>query len=244
MTAIFAFADRCRREIMRDPLSLIFGIALPLVLLVLMSLLNRALPDDIFPIARFAPGMAVFSLSFLMLFGGLLLASDRSSAFLDRCFASPMRPGGYLLAYGLPLLPIGLMQGAICLTGGLCFGLDLSPRLLLTVLALIPGILLYVALGLLLGSLCSDKQVGAASSVIVQAASLLSGIWFDLSLIGGTFGTVARCLPFWHAVQCAIHALAGEGAEVLPHAAVTLGWSALLFAAAAFCFSTKMRRGR
>ncbi len=243
MNATLAFTDRCRREIMRDPLSLFFGIILPLILLVLMSLLQQNLPVEVFPIDRFAPGMAVFSLTFLMLFGGLLLAADRSTAFLARTFASPMHTGGYLLAYTLPLLPLGLLQGAVCLTAATFFGLPITPALLWAELALIPGILLYVGFGLLLGVLCTDKQLGPLASIIIQVASLLGGIWFDLDLIGGTFGKIARCLPFCHAVQCVQTALGGDLAAALPHAAVTLGYAAALFAAAALLFGVKMRRG-
>ena len=242
-SATLAFCGRCRREILRDPLSLLFGVGLPLVLLTLMSLLERNLAVVLFPIEDFAPGMAVFSLTFLMLFGGQLLAADRSSAFLARTFASPMCAGGYLFAYALPLLPLGLAQGAICLGVAMLFGLEWRIGLLWAELALLPGILLYVALGLFLGVLCTDKQIGPLASIIIQAASLLGGIWFDLDLIGGTFGRVARCLPFCRAVQCVQTALAGDFAAMLPHAAVTLGYAAALFAAASVLFRVKMRRG-
>lgn len=123
MSATLAFAGRCRRELTRDPLSLIFGVALPLVLLALMSLLGQNLPVNPFPVEAFAPGMAVFAQTFLMLFSGLLLATDRTTAFLTRTFASPMPAGGYLAAYALPLLPLGLAQGAVCLAAALTFGL-------------------------------------------------------------------------------------------------------------------------
>ena len=243
MKAALAFTARCRREILRDPLSLIFGIGLPLVLLTLMSLIQQNIPVEVFPIDRFAPGMAVFSLTFLMLFGGQLLAADRSTAFLARTFASPMRAGDYILAYALPLLPLGLVQGAICLAAALLFGLPLSAGLLWAELALIPGILLYIGFGLLLGVLCTDKQLGPLASIIIQIASLLGGIWFDLDLIGGAFGRFARCLPFCHAVQCVQSALAGDLTAALPHAAITLGCAAALLTAASLIFRARMRRG-
>lgn len=243
MKPMFAFTDRCRREILRDPLSLIFGFGLPLVLLVLMSLLQQNLPVQVFPIDRFAPGMAVFSLTFLMLFGGQLLAADRSTAFLARTFASPLRAGDYILAYTLPLLPLGLLQGALCLAAALFFDLPATIGLLRAELALIPAILLFVGFGLLLGVCCTDKQVGALASIVIQVASLLGGIWFDLDLIGGAFGKFARCLPFYHAVQCAKEAINGGLTAALPHGAITLGYAAVLFAAASVIFGAKMRRG-
>lgn len=246
MNAMLALAGRNRRELLRDPLSLIFGVALPLVLLVLMSLIGRSIPAEVnpFPIERFAPGMAVFSLTFLMLFSGMLLSADRATAFLSRIFASPLRPSAYIVAYLLPLLPLGLAQGAICLAAALCFGLTVSWGLLWAELAMLPAILLFVAFGMLFGVLCSDKQVGAVASIVIQVASLLGGIWFDLDLLGGGFGKFARCLPFSHAVSGVQKALAGDVGAIWPHAVVTLGWAAVIFAAAIVLFGVKMRRGK
>ena len=238
-----AMIGRNCREILRDPLSLIFGFLLPLALLVLMSAISRNLPEAIFPIDRFAPGMAVFSQTFLMLFGGLLLAGDRSSAFLARCFASPLSVRGYLMAYTIPLIPIGLAQGAVCFLAALFFDLPISLHLLWAELALIPAILLFVAFGLLFGVLCSDKQVGGMASIIIQVASLLSGIWFDLDLVGGVFGKIARCLPFYHAVRTVECGLAGDFAAALPCAVIVLGYAVGLFALAMVVFSRKRSRG-
>lgn len=239
-----AFTGRCRREILRDPLSLIFGVGLPLVLLVLISTIQKNISVDIFSIERFAPGMSVFSLTFLMLFGGLLLATDRITAFLSRIFASPMHASSYILAYALPLLPLGLVQGGLCLVvAALFFDLSATLGLLWAELALIPASLLFIGFGLLFGVLCAEKQVGAVASIVIQVASLLGGIWFDLDLIGGSFGKFARCLPFCHAVQSVQDALSGNLTEALLHAAVVLGYAAMLFIAASILFGIKMRRG-
>ena len=42
---MLSFANRNRKEILRDPLSLIFGIGFPLILLLLMTWLKKSLPD-------------------------------------------------------------------------------------------------------------------------------------------------------------------------------------------------------
>ena len=92
-----AFAARNAREIVRDPLSALFGIGFPVVLILLISMMKRSVPEmpaEMFGIAAFTPGMAVFGLSFLSLFLGMLIANDRSSAFLMRLFACPMTGGG------------------------------------------------------------------------------------------------------------------------------------------------------
>ena len=85
-----AFAKRNLKELLRDPLTLFFGLGFPLVLLVLMNVIQRNVPVQIFALETLAPGIALFGLTFLALSSGLLLARDRTSAFLARLTASPM----------------------------------------------------------------------------------------------------------------------------------------------------------
>ncbi len=84
------FASRNQKEILRDPLSLVFGFGLPIVLLFLFSIMQQNMPYDLFQIEQLAPGIIVFGFSFLTLFSGMLLGKDRGSSFLLRLFASPL----------------------------------------------------------------------------------------------------------------------------------------------------------
>lgn len=129
------------KEILRDPLTLIFGIGLPILLLGMMTVINAAVPVQVWQFLpeNFVPGMAVFSLSFVTLFSGLLLAKDRSSAFLSRVCASPLRASAYILGYALPLMLVGLLQCIACLLAGLLFGLAFTWRIFAVVLACLPG---------------------------------------------------------------------------------------------------------
>lgn len=238
---IKAFSIRCLKEILRDPLSLVFGIAFPLVLLFLMSAIQANIPVELFRIDRLAPGIAVFGLSFITLFSGSLIAKDRTSSFLTRLFAAPMKSGEYIAGYTLPLLPAALIQILVCFAAALILGLDFSVRILLCTAALIPSALLFIAFGLLFGCIMSDKAVGGISSILVNAAAWLSGIWFDLDLVGGVFKKIAYCLPFVHCVDAAKLALSGSFAQAGVHFAWILGYAALIFAAAIFCFSRKMK---
>ncbi|MBE5784178.1 MAG: ABC transporter permease [Clostridiales bacterium] len=241
MKRMLAFALRVAKETLRDPVTLIFGVGLPVALLVLMSIIQRSVPVEIFAISRLAPGMAAFSLAFTAMFAAILISKDKSTSFLLRVFASPMRPWEYILGYALPMLPIGTMQCAVCFAAALCFGLPFSGKLLLAVLALLPAAAVYVSFGLLFGVLLTDKQAAPVSSILVQCAALLGGIWFDPVLIGGAFETVCDVLPFVHAAGAAAAVFAGDGAAVISHILPLFGWTAVLFAAAVFLFRRKMR---
>ena len=74
------FAKRNFKELIRDPLSLIFQIALPLLLLLIFQQFN--IPSESYNIENFTPGIIVFGFSFITLFTASLVAKDRTSSFL------------------------------------------------------------------------------------------------------------------------------------------------------------------
>ena len=236
-----AFAKRNVKELFRDPLTLFFGLGFPLVLLLLMNLIQRNVPVHIFELDTLAPGIAAFGLTFLALFSGLLIAKDRSSAFLARLTASPMTAADFLLGYLLPMLPMAVGQSVICLAAAVALGLPLSWNLLAVVAVLIPSALLFIALGLLCGTLFNDKQVGGVcGALLTNVTGWLAGIWFDLSLVGGAFKTVAYLLPFVHGVDGAKAALAGDWAALPGHLLWVSAWALVVMGLAVALFRRKM----
>ncbi len=236
-----AFAKRNIKELFRDPLTLFFGLGFPLVLLLMMTLIQRNIPVHIFELHTLAPGMALFGLTFMALFSGLLLAKDRSSAFLARLTASPMTASDFLLGYLLPLLPMAVGQSVICLGAAVALGLPLSWNLLAAVAALIPSALLFIALGLLCGTLFNDKQVGGmCGALLTNVTAFLAGIWFDLSLMGEGFKTFAYLLPFAHGADGARAALAGDWAALPGHLLWVSAWAAALMAVAVLLFRRRL----
>ncbi len=238
-----AFANRNLKEFLRDPITLVFGMGLPVMLIVLMSVIQRNVGVTPFEIGRFAPGMAVFSLSFIALFSGMLLARDRTSSFLMRIFASPMTAADFIAGYSLPLLAMAVLQSAVCFTASFFFGLEVSVRVLAAMAVLLGVSLLYVGLGLLSGVLLSDKQVGGISSLFINVATLMSGTWFDLEIVGEGFRKVCYALPFAHAVDAVKNALSGQG-EVLVPLLWVLGYAIVVLAAATVLFNRRMHNGR
>ena len=99
-------------EIIRDPLSLIFLMGLPLVMEVLFYFLFHDLTAQ-FEMKYLAPGIVVFSQAFLSLFSGMLIALDRSSSFLTRLYVTRTRSYEFITSYVLSLLPIALIQSVI-----------------------------------------------------------------------------------------------------------------------------------
>ena len=100
---VLTFAKRCTKEILRDPINLAFGLGFPLMLLLLLSSLQKNIPAELFDIDTLTPGITVFGLSFMTLFSATLIAKDRESAFLQRLYATPLTSFDFILGYMLPL---------------------------------------------------------------------------------------------------------------------------------------------
>ena len=83
MNRIFILTKRNLKEILRDPLSLIFIIGLPLLMEIMFYYLFHEYTNQ-FEMMYLAPGIIVFSQAFLSLFIGLLISIDRNSSFLTR----------------------------------------------------------------------------------------------------------------------------------------------------------------
>ena len=237
------FANRCTKEILRDPLNLFFGLGFPVVLLLLLSAIQANVPVALFEIAHLAPGISVFGLSFLTLFSATLIAKDRESALLQRLYTTPMKAADYILGYMLPMIPIALAQGAVCYLVAVMLGLSVTLHLIAAICMILPIAVLYIALGLLCGSCLSSKQVGGiCGALLTNVSAWLSGTWFDLDLVGSTFRKLANVLPFIHAVELERAMVAGTWENILPHLLPVAGYALAITAIAIFLFLRQMKR--
>lgn len=195
------FAKRNFKELIRDPLSLIFAIGLPLFLLFIFQ--QFKIPSSIYKIENFTPGIIVFSYSFISLFTALLVSKDRSTSFLMRLFSSPLTIFNYIGGYSLAIIPMAIIQSTLFLLVASLYGLTLSINTLLVVLVMIPVSFLFVGLGILIGCGFSDKTASGVSSIIIQLVAFTSGMWFDVTMVGKVFQTICNILPFRYAVDLA-----------------------------------------
>lgn len=212
------FGRRCAKEILRDPINLLFGLGFPVVLLFLLSAIQANVPVALFEIQHLTPGITVFSLAFITLFSATLIARDRETALLQRLYTTPLKPVDYILGYLLPMVPIALAQCVVCYAFAVALGLPLTFHIFYASLALFPAAMFYVALGLLCGSVLNVKQVGGiCGALLTNLSAWLSGVWFDLELVGGTFQKIAKCLPFLHAVELERAVIRGDWGDAMSH---------------------------
>jgi len=237
---IVVLTQRNLKEILREPLSLVFTVAMPLVMEILFYFVFHNLTAQ-FEMKYLAPGIVVFSQSFLTLFGGLLIATDRDTSFLKRLYVSKARSFEFIFAYVLALAPIALAQSVLFfVVGGALDPSLFGVGMVLAVLLSMVTSLFFVAMGVLFGSICGVKSIGGVASVVIVGQSVLSGMWFPLEGLGEGIVKFMNALPFRNATTVVTQVACGQGNVLLP-LAVVVAYSVAAFVCAVVAFQSKMR---
>lgn len=247
-----AFASRNIKELIRDPISYIFCLGLPIAMLIIMTLVDQSIPHDvpgtpqIFGIIQLTPAIAVFGMTFIMLFACIRVSMDRSEAFLTRLYASPMKGSDFILGYTLPFGMVAVVQSLITLISGYIIALINGDsmnigNILFSVLLYIPSFILFIGIGLIFGTLFHAKAAPGICSAVITAAAILGGIWMDIDSMGGGWKDVCSCLPFYHSVKYARCALNGDFSEMITPLLITSGFAVVIFVIAVLVFAGKMK---
>ena len=121
--------------------------------------------------------------------------------------------------------------------------MKLTVNVLYALLFIIPVALFYIALGLICGSVFNSKQVGGiCGALLTNLSAWLSGIWFDVDLVGGAFKKIADALPFIHAVELERAAFSGNYSNILPHLYWVLGYTVVAVIGAVLLFLHQMKK--
>lgn len=199
------FATRNVKEILRDPMSYIFCLVFPIVMLVVFYAVFYSPEAYWFAIDILTPGIAIFSFSFTMLFMALLVSKDKTTAFLSRLYTSPMTTLDFVIGYTIPGLIITIGQVVACyITAaiiGLATGIQLSYiGITLAIISTIPAMFMFIGFGILFGSLFSDQAAPGISSIVITMSGFLSGAWMLVNP-GTALSAIFSALPFYPAVS-------------------------------------------
>lgn len=242
------FAKRNIKELFRNPISWIFGILMPVGILVLMQIIVKSIGADIintqtpmFAISNFVGGVILFSSSFLSLFISLMISQDRSKSFLSRLYTSPLTSIDFILGYIISVFPFAIIHGALTFIFAVIFGLELTINIIPAFLFSLVFALLFILLGVIIGSLLNEKGAPPISSIVVQLASLLSGMWFNLEAIGGGLEVFCKILPFANCYDIIKYTLLGEYSKMLIPLLIVLAYI-LVFSVLAIVLFKKSKK--
>ena len=259
------FSSRNIKELLRDPLSYIFCLGMPILMLIVMTIVNQSIPESpalpagvpipedtvmtptVFQIQKLTPAMAVFGMTFVMLFSCLRVSSDRSGAFLTRLYASPMKGSDYIWGYILPFGLVALVQSAITYIAGDVIALITGKEafnvlnMIISLPLLLPSIFMFIGFGILFGVLFGEKAAPGVCSAVITVASLLGGMWMDLDQMGGVLLGICDKLPFYHSIKAARLALTGDFSEMWISLLICTAYAAVIFGVSVFAFAKKMQ---
>jgi len=243
MKKALIFAKRNAKEILRDPLSWIFCLGFPVAMLVMFRVISTSSPGeaDLFGLDSLAPGIAVFSFSFVMLYMAILTSKDKSTSFLIRLFSAPMTAFDFLLGYAIPGLVIALAQVIFCFAASATIAVFLCGTLVL-----FPLSIFFIAMGIFFGTVFSEKAAPGMSSLIISLSGMLSGAWMPLETMKA-FGTVCRFLPFYPSVRIgreAVSLWSGVYDSFMLDTATVLGYIVIACFIATLAFKSKMKKDK
>ena len=239
----YYLALRNIKAVYRDPVSMLLGLAMPALLLILFTSIQKRLPLEIYSAQMLTPAIVIFSFSFLMMFAAILLAKDSNSAFLTRLFTTPLKSSDFILAYILPFIPVAFFQIIVCFAVGAFMGASYS-NLLLALLIFLLIALTCISLGILLGIFLTVNQVPGVGSLLITAIGLFCGAWMDLKMVGGFLETIGYVLPFAHAVDALQIILAGKVTTSISENLYWItGYAFVLVVLAIYSFRWKIRQG-
>ena len=143
MRKLSALVKRNLIEIIRDPLTAVFCVAFPIVMLVFMQVifLQTGFVPDNFKIENYAVGICVFGYTFLSMFTAMSIAGDKNSSFIKRIEVSPVNRGTYLFSFVLSGLPIAFCQTVLFFAIAFLFKLPFNGKSCLAMAYLLPSAL-------------------------------------------------------------------------------------------------------
>ena len=251
MSKIKIFAVRNAKEILRDPLSYIFALGFPVVMLIIMTIVNNSIPPetgmDIFELRNLAPGVVLFGFTFVMLFTAILMAKDRCGSFLGRLYAAPVTAAQFITGYVAPVMVLGVLQCIITYAVALIIGLVTGATLSLggmafSIVMLLPCLLMFISLGLLFGGIFNDRAAPGVCSILITLATILGGVWMDIETVGGGLLKAAEILPFLPAVELARGAVNGNPDGSTDFLFITIIYGLAALAGAVLIFRKNMRK--
>lgn len=230
MKKLFALTKRNLKEMLRDPLSIVFCLIFPVIMLVLMQaiFMNISFIPDNFKIQSYASGICVFGYAFIGMFVSLQITADKNTSFIKRLNIAPTKKWTYYLSFVCSSLPLALAQTILFFAIALIFKFPFNVNLILSIIYLIPSALLYITLGIMIGIICSnEKQTGPISSIFISLVGIFGGVFMPLSSLSNGFLTFVNALPFSHTVMIASELHTIGTSAIYPHILFVLGYTAL-----------------
>lgn len=217
MTAYAALTGANYKAYVRDRTTLFFTFAFPLFFLAIFGLIfaGQSVPDEDLPYINYiAPGVLSWGVGNAAVFAvAFTLVQWRRDDILRLIWRTPTGTGAVVAARATVALGVGLVQAVLFVAVALLpvFGLELTSTWPLALPVLVVGVVAFLGLGLVVGTIADTPEaVGAIGNFVMVPMAFLSGAFYPLSEMPGWLQTVSRVLPLRYFDEGVADALSGR----------------------------------
>ncbi len=226
---------------LREPTALVFGIVLPLLLLIIFGNIptfNEPIEGSSFTLFElYIPILMVTVLIFIGLLGlpGPLLR-DRESGWLRRISTTPISPAKLLAAQAVINLILAAVGFTIVIAGSiLIFGVELAFDIPGFILSLVLATLAMFSLGLLITAIAPSQSTGTGITMgLLYPLLFFAGVYVPMEVLPSGLQTAALFTPVGAAVDALNSSMAGSFPSFVPLVvmaayAIVLGFVAIRY---------------
>lgn len=208
---------------LREPTGLVFGIGLPLILLIIFGnvpTFNQPIDGSSFTLFElYIPILMVTVLIFLGLFGlPIPIVRDREIGWLRRISTTPVSPGKLLAAQVTINLILAAAGFTILIAGStLVFGVKIPFDIPGFILSLVLATLAMFSLGLLVTAVApSQSTANGITMALLYPLLFFAGIYVPIQVLPSGLQTAALFTPVGAAVNALDSSMAGSFPSFVP----------------------------
>lgn len=208
---------------LREPTGLVFGIGLPLILLIIFGnvpTFNQPIDGSSFTLFElYIPILMVTGLIFLGLFGlPIPIVRDREIGWLRRISTTPVSPGKLLAAQVTINLILAAAGFTILIAGStLVFGVKIPFDIPGFILSLVLATLAMFSLGLLVTAVApSQSTANGITMALLYPLLFFAGIYVPIQVLPSGLQTAALFTPVGAAVNALDSSMAGSFPSFVP----------------------------
>lgn len=222
MSALTALTRAQSRVFLREPLSVLFGLLFPALVLVVIGSVFPGATDanadlggrslvEVYAPAAVVLGLATLAISMLP----AALGTDRERGILRRLSTTPAHPRALVAAHlTVQAVAVTCATVAAVALGMLVLDLQFPQRIGWFVLAYVLAVAALLALGLLVGAVVPTASAGQAAGMLLYFPLLFfAGVYVPLEVMPESIRTVAGYTPAGAAVQALSDSWAGTVPE-------------------------------
>lgn len=206
------------RLFMREPVGLVWGLALPVIAFVVLGLIPALSRPETYLhgssfLTAYQPVLILVSVALLSLNGlPQILGSYRERGVLRRLQATPMPPARMLAAQLVIHLAVGVIEAAVILAiGAIAFHVPLPHQLAGWALAYLLACSAMLSLGVLIAAVSpSGKTANAAGTLLFFPIAFFAGLWMPRPSMPHLLGEISDYTPLGAAIRAMAAATAGD----------------------------------